>query len=40
MSSTIKSRKVNWGTYTVYVLLFLALLAVNGLIQFISASFL
>lgn len=35
----VKKRKVGWGSYTMYVVLFLILLAVNGLIQFISAGF-
>ena len=35
----VKSRKTNIGTYVIYIILFFILLAVNGLVQFVAASF-
>lgn len=39
MNGTIKIRKTNWGTFTIYIMLFLVLLAANGLVNFIIADF-
>lgn len=35
----VKKRNSNWASYTIYIILFLILLAVSGLIQFVSADF-